>query len=128
MFSITSVFDFIALRLNALWSKIKTKLISIQQCLHRARNRIRMRFRKKFVICSHDLPFHIAISCVVVGRRSNNASLEKVKWFLRKEKFSPLNDAWKDYLKVWDWWNSQSFQSHCSRTPQGRFAAPHMKP
>ena len=30
-----------------------------------------------------------------------------------------LFDAWKGYLKTWDWWNSQSFQRYCLWNPQG---------
>ena len=43
-------------------------------------------FRKTFVICSHDLPFCVAILCVVVGTQSHHATLTlfenlgSVKW------------------------------------------------
>ena len=29
---------------------------------------------------------------------------------LKMEKIRSTNDAWKGFLKTWDWWNSQSFQ------------------
>ena len=38
-----------------------------------------------------------------------HASLIQAKRDLRKEKFRSPNDAWKRYLKTWDWSNSQSF-------------------
>ena len=66
-----------------------------------ARNHLRMRFRKKFVMCSHDWP----LSYVVVERRSHHASVTKAKRLLQKEKIRSPNDAWKDYLKIWDRWN-----------------------
>ena len=50
-----------------------------------ARNRMSMRFRKNIEVCSHDLPFCVAIYCVVVGRRSHNESLMKAKRVLKKE-------------------------------------------
>ena len=74
-----------------------------------AGKRTRMKFRKKIVMCSHDLPFCITIKCVMVGRRSHHASLTQAKRDLKKEKIWSLNDAWKGYLKTWDRWNSQSF-------------------
>ena len=44
-----------------------------------------IRFRKNIEVCSHDLPFCVAIYCVVVGR-SRNAGLMKAKRVLKKEK------------------------------------------
>ena len=44
----------------------------------------------------------------------------------KKENIRSPNDAWKGYLKSWNWWNSQSFQRHCPLTPQGGFTPPHM--
>ena len=44
------------------------------------------RFRKKLVICSHDLPFYVAIQFVVVERRSHHASLTKAERFLKKKR------------------------------------------
>ena len=80
-----------------------------------AKNRMCIRFRKKFVICSYDLRFCVAILCVVVGRQSHRASLAKTKWVLKKENIRPPNDAWKGYLKTWDRWKSQSFQRQCQK-------------
>ena len=50
-----------------------------------AKNRMCIRFRKKFVICSYDLRFCVAILCVVVGRWSHRASLAKIKWVLKRK-------------------------------------------
>ena len=33
-------------------------------------------------------------------------------------KFAPPNDTWKDYLKTWSRWISQSFKGHCPWTTQ----------
>ena len=54
------------------------------------------------MICSHELPFCVAIYCVGVGRRSHHASLTKVERVLKKEKIMSPSDAWKGYLKTWD--------------------------
>ena len=62
--------------------------------------RKRMRFRKNFVICSHDLPFCVTIQCVVMGRQSDHATLTQTKRDLKKEKLSSMNDAWKGCLKI----------------------------
>ena len=58
--------------------------------------------QKKIVICSHDLPFCVAIKCLVVGRQSHNASLAQAKRDLKKDKIRSLNNAWKRHLKTWD--------------------------
>ena len=63
-----------------------------------------------------------------MGRRSHHASLKETKRVLKKEKIRSPNDAWKGYLKTWDWGNSQSFQRHCPQTLQGGFTAHHMNP
>ena len=60
------------------------------------------------ITCHFALPFS-----VVVGRRSHRASLTQAKRDLKMENIRSLNDAWKDYLKTWDRWNSQRFQGHC---------------
>ena len=59
-----------------------------------------MRFTKKIVICSNDLPFCVAIQCVVVGTQSHHANLTQAKRDLKMEKIRSLNDAWKGYLKM----------------------------
>ena len=82
-----------------------------------------MRFRRKFVIenlwywhttCHFVLPFS-----VVVGRWSHHANLTQAKRDLNKEKIRSPNDAWKGYLKTWDWLYSKSFQGQCPWSPQG---------
>ena len=37
-------------------------------------------------------------------------SIQKEKRDLKKKKIRSPNDAWKEYLKTWDHWNSQRFQ------------------
>ena len=76
--------------------------------------------------CSHDLPFCVAIWCVVVDRWSHHTSLTKAKSVLKKAKIGSSNDAWKGYLKTWNQWNSQSFQGNCLWTLQEGFTAPHV--
>ena len=83
-----------------------------------ARKHMRIRFRKKLLICSHELPFCVASKCVVVRRRSNHASLTQPKRDLKKEKIRSPSDAWKGYLKTWNQLNSQSLQGHCPWTPK----------
>ena len=57
---------------------------------------LKIRLRKKFVRCSHDL------FCVVVWRQSNHGSLMQAKGDLQMEKIRSSNDAWKGYLKTGD--------------------------
>ena len=59
-----------------------------------ARNHMQIKFRKKFVICSHDLPLCVVIKCRVLVRGSRFASLTKAKRVLKKENIRSPNDAW----------------------------------
>ena len=62
---------------------------------------MRMRFSKKIVICSHDLPFCVAIKCGGQKTKSPRKYYAE-KRDLKQEKIRSLNDAWKDDLKTWD--------------------------
>ena len=59
-----------------------------------------------------------------MGRRSHHASFTQAKRDLKMEKSRSTNDAWKGFLKTWDWWNSQSFQGHCSWPHKGGLHPP----
>ena len=50
-------------------------------------------------------------------------SLKQAKIDLKKEKIRFLNDVWKDYLKIWDRWNSQPLD-HTG----GAYSAPYEPP
>ena len=79
-----------------------------------SRECMRIWFRKKLwnvhMTCHFVLPFSVW----------GHASLLQAKRDLRKEKIRSSNDAWKSYLKTWDWWNSESFQGHCPWNPAAR--------
>ena len=54
------------------------------------------------------------------GEMESHASLKQAKRDLKMGKNMPPNDVWNlGYLKFWDQWIDQSFQGHCSWTPQG---------
>ena len=68
-----------------------------------------MSVRKKIYV---HMIYHFAMSFSVWlwgSIPSHHAGLTKAKRFLQKEDIRSPNDAWKDYLKTWNWWNSQSF-------------------
>ena len=93
-----------------------------------ARKRMRMRFRKKIVICSH-MTCHFVLPFCVWGWE-DKVTMHVLRRQKRPEnkKIRSPSDARKDYLKTWDRWNSQSFQKHFLWTLEGGLTAPHMNP
>ena len=122
--------DFTALRLYALWLKIKTWLIRLQQRFGRQEYACAWGLEKNLWYVHMTHHFVLPFSVWWWGEKvTMQVWLTQAKRDVKMETIRSPNDAWKGYLKTWDRWNSQSIQNHCPWTPQGGvYSAPYEPP